>query len=60
VVGISTDILFPPEEQRFLAAHIPDAEYIEITSPYGHDGFLIEFGVLTDIVREFLCGVESV
>lgn len=57
VVGISTDILFPPEEQRFLAEHIPGAEYVEITSPYGHDGFLIEFAVLTDVVREFL-GVE--
>ncbi|MCU0424910.1 MAG: homoserine O-acetyltransferase [Candidatus Kapabacteria bacterium] len=57
VVGISTDILFPPEEQRFLAEHIPGGEYVEITSPYGHDGFLIEFAVLTDVVREFL-GVE--
>ncbi len=57
VVGISTDILFPPDEQRFLAEFIPGAEYVEITSPYGHDGFLIEFAVLTDVVREFL-GVE--
>lgn len=57
VVGISTDILFPPEEQRFLAEHIPGAEYVEISSPYGHDGFLIEFAVLTGVIREFL-GVE--
>ncbi|MCS6808333.1 MAG: homoserine O-acetyltransferase [Bacteroidota bacterium] len=54
VVGISTDILFPPKEQRFIAEHIPHAEYVEITSPYGHDGFLIEFTTLTDILREFL------
>lgn len=59
VVGISTDILFPPEEQRFLAAHIPEAEYVEITSPYGHDGFLIEFAALTDILQEFLHGVHA-
>ncbi len=59
VVGISTDILFPPEEQRFLGAHIPNAEYVEITSPYGHDGFLIEFAVLTEIVRDFLYPVYA-
>lgn len=59
VVGISTDILFPSEEQRFLAEHIPDAEYVEITSPYGHDGFLIEFAALTDILQEFLHGVHA-
>ncbi|MFY8001131.1 MAG: homoserine O-acetyltransferase family protein [Candidatus Kapaibacteriota bacterium] len=60
VVGISTDILFPPEEQRLLAAHIPEAEYVEISSPYGHDGFLIEFGTLTKILREFLAVAERV
>jgi homoserine O-acetyltransferase/O-succinyltransferase len=54
VVGISTDILFPPDEQRLLAEYIPNADYIEITSPYGHDGFLIEFATLTTIIQEFL------
>lgn len=54
VIGISTDILFPVEEQKLLAQHIPNAEYIEISSPYGHDGFLIEFPVLTKILRERL------
>lgn len=54
VIGISTDILFPPEEQRFIAGHIPNAEYREISSPYGHDGFLIEFKQLQTILEEFL------
>lgn len=54
VIGISSDILFPPDEQRFLANHIPNAEYHEIFSPFGHDGFLIEFKQLHTILHTFL------
>jgi homoserine O-acetyltransferase/O-succinyltransferase len=60
VIGISSDILFPPEEQRRLAEHIPNAEYVEIASPYGHDGFLIEFQQLTEILNGFLSGTRQV
>jgi homoserine O-acetyltransferase len=60
VIGISTDLLFPTHEQRFLAEHIPNADYVEIESLYGHDGFLIEFAAMTEIVEEFLCGVGAV
>lgn len=42
VMGISSDILCPPAEQQFIAAHMPNALYVEIDSDYGHDGFLIE------------------
>jgi homoserine O-acetyltransferase/O-succinyltransferase len=59
VIGISTDILFPIEEQKFIAEHIPNAEYIEISSPYGHDGFLIEFATLTTLLRERLGIVQA-
>lgn len=52
-IGITSDILFPVAEQKYVASHIPGAEYIEIDSFYGHDGFLIESGVITDIVRKF-------
>ncbi|AXE21233.1 homoserine O-acetyltransferase [Runella rosea] len=51
VVGISSDILFQPSEQKFLARHIPDAEYQEIDSLYGHDGFLIEYKQLKQILQ---------
>ena len=50
VMGISSDILCPPQEQQFLANHIPNAEYHEIDSEYGHDGFLIE----SEKIREIL------
>ena len=42
VIGIDSDRLFPICEQKFLAEHISGAEYREITSKFGHDGFLLE------------------
>lgn len=54
VVGIRSDVLFPPTEQQFLARHIPDAVYEEIDSLYGHDGFLIEFRPLSQIIRKWM------
>jgi homoserine O-acetyltransferase len=52
-VGIKSDILFPTEEQKIIAANSPGAEYIEIDSFYGHDGFLIETDLVTGVVRNF-------
>ena len=52
-VGITSDILFPVDEQKYVAANIPEAEYVEIDSFYGHDGFLIESDLLTFIIRNF-------
>ncbi|XOV67428.1 MAG: homoserine O-acetyltransferase [Fluviicola sp.] len=54
VVGIGSDQLFPPSEQKFLAHHIPKAEYAEISSSYGHDGFLVETQKLSIILEDFL------
>ncbi|MFD2935512.1 homoserine O-acetyltransferase family protein [Spirosoma flavum] len=59
VVGIRSDLLFPPLEQQFLARHIPDAAYEEIDSLYGHDGFLIEFRPLTGIIRKWMASAAS-
>lgn len=42
LIGISSDILCPPEEQRMMAAQLPYCHHEEISSRYGHDGFLIE------------------
>lgn len=53
VIGITTDILFPTAEQRFLAANIPNARYFEIDSAYGHDGFLTEHEQLRHILMPF-------
>jgi homoserine O-acetyltransferase len=53
-VGISSDLLFPPEEQKLIAELVPDATYFEIDSFYGHDGFLIEVEALTNILKPII------
>jgi homoserine O-acetyltransferase len=54
IIGITSDILFTVEEQKYLAKNIKNAEYREIDSIFGHDGFLIEHQQLTEIVKPFL------
>jgi len=59
VLGIKNDVLFPTEEQRFLAKHIPNARFTEIDSFYGHDGFLIETKTISQIISGFLASASS-
>jgi homoserine O-acetyltransferase len=54
VIGIVNDVLFPLEEQQFLAKNIPNAHFIELNSFYGHDGFLIETEILTKEIGTFI------
>ena len=54
IIGITSDILCPAEEQRFLARNMPQAAYYEIDSRFGHDGFLIEFERIGKILQEWL------
>ena len=53
VVGIESDYLFPTNEQRRIAKCLKKSHYLEISTPYGHDGFLIEWDLLDDMVRSF-------
>jgi homoserine O-acetyltransferase len=54
VISVSSDLLFPPEEQKFLAENISDAKWESIDSLYGHDGFLLETEQLTQIIQKFI------
>jgi homoserine O-acetyltransferase len=54
VIGIKNDLLFPIEEQKLLANTIPSAQYFEIDSFYGHDGFLIETKIINQAIGDFL------
>ena len=53
-VGISSDVLYPPEESRELAALVPGGRYAELDSPFGHDAFLVDFQALDALIRPFL------
>ncbi len=54
VIGVNSDQIFPIQEQRFIANNIPNAEFLEINSIYGHDGFLLEQEQLTQVLKTFL------
>lgn len=60
VIGVDSDILFPTEEQRLLAESIPGAQLELLTSPYGHDGFLVEFEQFRKVIRKFLKIKENI
>ena len=54
VIGISSDLLFPVEEQKFIAENIENAVFREIDSFYGHDGFPIEVEAITKEIKQFI------
>jgi homoserine O-acetyltransferase len=55
VVSIDTDRLFPPRLQEEIAELTPTAQLLKrISSPFGHDGFLIEVETVGEIIRESL------
>ncbi|GGL75597.1 homoserine O-acetyltransferase [Curtobacterium citreum] len=58
VVGVSSDRLFPVEDQHRIAAGVPDAldgdRAAVIASEFGHDGFLIEHEAVGAHLRRLL------
>lgn len=53
LIGIESDLLFPLPEQEFLTSKIAGARLEIIHSLYGHDGFLVEFDQLNNILSKF-------
>jgi len=55
VAGVSSDRLYPLEQQEELAAGIAGAGEVQvIDSPYGHDGFLIEAATVSRLLGRLL------
>ncbi len=55
VAAIDTDRLFPPRLQQQIVELTPTALPLEvISSPYGHDGFLIETQAVSEIIKRTL------
>ena len=55
IAAIDSDRLYPPYQQERLAAGIAGCDGLEVvTSPYGHDGFLIEHEQVGALARALL------
>lgn len=53
LIGIRSDVLYPPQEVRELAQGIPGASLTWLDSPHGHDAFLIEQDEVNQRIRSF-------
>jgi homoserine O-acetyltransferase len=57
-IAMSSDWLFPPSETIQLVEELRKqkkrAEYVEIKTIHGHDGFLIEIDAMTPAIKTFL------
>jgi homoserine O-acetyltransferase len=56
VIGVTSDVLFPLNEQKLITKYIHNSVYNEIDSLNGHDGFLIETKQLTEHIHRFYEG----
>lgn len=54
IIGISSDILCPLNEQQHMAEQMPNATLVEIDSIYGHDGFLVEVEKISEALTNWL------
>lgn len=59
IISISSDLLFPPEEQIKMNHMIPFSRLISINSDYGHDAFLVETDQISDAILTFLIHSKS-
>ena len=54
VIAVESDLLFPVNEQQYLAEHIRGASLVTIVSTFGHDGFLLEYVQIQHAIEQFL------
>ncbi len=54
IIGIESDVLIPVRLQEYMNEHIPNSVYKQISSNFGHDGFLVETKKITKEVSSFL------
>jgi homoserine O-acetyltransferase/O-succinyltransferase len=59
VIGIVSDLLYPPGEQERLARALPQARLDWLNSRHGHDAFLIDQAALNQRVVQFRKGLRG-
>jgi homoserine O-acetyltransferase len=61
VIGVSTDILFPLQQQEQIAEGLEAAgahvEFVALDSPQGHDAFLVDIENYSKAIGGFLCRI---
>jgi homoserine O-acetyltransferase len=61
VIGVSTDILFPLEQQEQIATGLTSAgaqvEFVALDSPQGHDAFLVDIPNYSRAIGGFLASL---
>jgi len=62
VVAVSSDWLYPAYQSREIASALEsvgaEVKYSEISSSYGHDAFLLEYGQLKHLITGFLSKIK--
>ena len=58
VIGVDSDTLYPTYQQRAIVDALARARYVEITSPHGHDAFLLDAPRVGAILAEALTAAE--
>lgn len=54
IIGVDSDVLYPLAEQKQIAAGLPNAQFAALSSPHGHDGFLLGQEEISELTKKFL------
>ncbi|KAE9039884.1 hypothetical protein PR003_g7855 [Phytophthora rubi] len=54
IVGIDSDVLYPLSEQQQIADNLQNAQFAALSSPHGHDGFLLGQEEISALTKRFL------
>ncbi len=54
LIAVASDRLVPAGDIRRLALKVPQSDYFEFDSLYGHDAFLKEPGVIAPVIQSFI------
>lgn len=54
IFSITSDLLYPPHDQRFIHESVPGSQLALVTSSEGHDAFLLEFTQIERNMRAFV------
>ena len=62
IIGVSSDILFPLEQQQEIAEGLKKAgrsvDFVALKSGYGHDSFLVDVDAFAPVIADFFGAIE--